>query len=288
VTRVPGQGTLPELLVEIPHGATRTADYTALRRRLRGDIAADLVDFFHVNTDVGAPELARALAHALAPHTRGVLIVESAIPRTFIDCNRVIDVPLEAYREGRVTPGVPPWIRDPEDLALLRGLHAEYVRVTTEAFDTVCGGGGFALMLHTYAPRTVDVEVDDHIVAALHAAYADEARWPLRPEVDVIGRDLAGKLVVDEGLLADLTASYAAIGIEVADGRTYPFHPSTTAFHHAGRWAGRAACIEFRRDLLADPWDPFAEMRISPEKAARMAGPLASSLARWMGRGPRA
>jgi hypothetical protein len=151
----------------------------------------------------------------------------------------------------------------------------------------VCGAGGAALFLHTYAPRSVDVEVDAAIVANLHAAYRPETigTWPLRPEVDVIGRALTGELRLDAALLEDLVASYAAIGVGVADGRTYPLHPSTWAFHHAERWPGRALCVEIRRDLVADPWDPFAEMRIAPEKAARLAGPLAAAIGRWLARG---
>jgi predicted N-formylglutamate amidohydrolase len=279
---------VPDVLVEIPHGATRTADYTRLRARLQGALADDLVDFFHVNTDVGAPELADAFADALladAP-ARAVCIVRSAIPRTFIDCNRVLDASPEAYRAGKVTPGVPPWVVDPADLALLRGLHATYVGKVTAAMDAVCGAGGVALLLHTYAPRSVDVAVDVDIVARLHHAYtpAVEPTWPLRPAVDVIGRGLDGASIIEPALLADLVAGYATHGIDVADGQTYPLHPSTWAFHHAARWPGRTLCVEVRRDLVADPFDPFVEMTISAEKAARMAGPLAGAVGRWLAR----
>lgn len=269
------------LLIELPHGATRTEDYRTLRSRLRGSYADDLVDFFHVNTDVGSPELADAIARQMR---RPVIVIQSRIPRTFVDCNRVIDAAPEAFREGKVTPGVPPWVRDPEDLALLRGLHAQYVDVTTRLVDEVCGAGGAALMLHTYAPRSVDVEVDEQIVANLRRAYAPDRRdtWPLRPEVDIIGRSLSGELLVDAGFLADLTAKYAAIGADVADGRTYPMHPSTWAYHHGARWPGRTVCVEIRRDLIADPWDPFAEMRMGAG-VERMAGPLAAALEGWMG-----
>ncbi len=280
---------VPDVVVELPHGATRTTDYDELRARLRGDIASELVDFFHVNTDVGSPELAEALAAALvkAHPTRAVCLVQSRIPRTFVDCNRVIDAAPEAFREGKVTPGVPPWIRDPGDLALLQDLHAAYVAVARTTIDAVCGAGGVALMLHTYAPRTVGVEVDDAIVANLRAAYRPETvdTWPLRPPVDVIGRSLEGESLVDEALLADLVAGYAALGIEVADGTTYPLHPSTWGFHHATRWPRRALCVEIRRDLVTAPWDPFVEMNVARDKAARMAGPLAAAMGAWLGRG---
>lgn len=279
---------VPDLVIELPHGATSTAAYDRLRAQLHGAYDDDLVNFFHVNTDVGSPEAADAVAHALvAAHpTRAVCVLQSQIPRTFIDCNRVVDASPEAFREGKVTPGVPPWIRHPVDLELLRGQHAAYVAATRVAIDAVCGAGGVALLLHTYAPRSVGVEVDDHIVASLRAAYLPDTveTWPLRPEVDVIGRSLEGVSMVDPALLADLSDGYGAIGVAVADGRTYPLHPSTWGFHHGERWPGRTLCVELRRDLLADPWDPFVEMTISADKAARMAGPLAAALGRWIGR----
>ena len=275
--------TPPVLVIEIPHGATRTAEYRALRAMLNGEIASNLVDFFHVNTDVGAPELGAAVAEAFAAANPGerVCLVRCRIPRTFIDCNRVIDVAPEFYKEGRVTPGVPPWIRDPGDLALLRGLHGRYAQASAAIIDATCAAGGRALFLHTYAPRSVDVEVNDDIVANLHHAYLPdvEPTWPLRAEVDIIGRGLDGTLHVGVELLAALVEGYGRLGITVADGQTYPMHPSTLAYHHTVRHPGRTVCVEVRRDLLADPFTPFEEMRISAPQAIRLAAPLAAALA---------
>src|SRR5690606_36693325 len=45
---------VPDLLVEVPHGADLRAHYDALRARLVGELPADLHCFFHINTDVGA------------------------------------------------------------------------------------------------------------------------------------------------------------------------------------------------------------------------------------------
>ncbi len=265
----------PTHLVEVPHGATRTSHFDTLRARLNAPGAADLVDFFHVNTDAGAPELADAVARrwvARRPEAC-VAVLVAEIPRTFIDVNRVIDVDPAAYRAGKVTPGVPPWITDPADLALLRDLHAAYVAEATRLVDAVQGR---ALMLHTYAPRSVDVEVDLDIVASLRRAWSLEVAptWPLRPEVDVIGRALDGTLLVPEATLARLTHDFAALGVTVADGQTYPMHPSTQAFHHAARWPGRSLCVEVRRDLICR-WDPFVQMAVDHAAVERFAGPLA-------------
>jgi len=39
--------------------------------------------------------------------------------------------------------------------------------------------------------------------------------------------------------------------------------------------------MEVRRDLVADPFDPFTATRIGEAKVARLAGPLAEALRRW-------
>ena len=123
----------PALLIEIPHGATRTVDYTALASRLTSPLPDGLVDFFHVNTDIGAPELALAVAErvvAAAP-TRAVAVLRCLIPRTLIDCNRRLEASLADFRAGKVTPGLMPWVTVDDDRALLRELHQTYVAAVT-------------------------------------------------------------------------------------------------------------------------------------------------------------
>jgi predicted N-formylglutamate amidohydrolase len=275
---------VPDLLIEIPHGATRTVDFTQLAARLLSPLPADLVDFFHVNTDAGAPELALATARALvaAQPQRRVAIARCRIPRTFIDCNRRIDASPEELRAGKVTPGLMPWITEPADRDLLRDLYDRYVAAVA-ALAARLPAQGAMLLLHTYAPRSVDVQVDLDIVPSLRRAYqpAIEPTWPLRPEVDVIGRGTDGTDYTPPAVMAALRHHLGAAGVEVADGATYPLHPSTLAFAHVMARPGRALCVEVRRDLLADPFEPFAEMRIAAAKAERLAAPLAAALAAW-------
>jgi len=271
-----------DLFIEIPHGATRTADYRALRARLRGSIPADLIDFFYVNTDAGAPELGLQVARRLvsAQPWRKVGLLIARVPRTFIDFNRVLDQSPEHYRAAGVTPGIPPWISDPEDQALLRGLHAAYAEAATRGFEETCGAGGLALLLHSYAPRSVDVQVTERIVADLHHAYLPEIveTWPLRPQVDLIARDPDGHLRASQRLVDAVIAGFARADLDVTVGATYPLHPATAGYHLAQRWPDRALCVEVRRDLLADPFTPFAEMHISEVKAARVAGALVDAV----------
>ena len=98
-----GAETGPELLIEVPHGATRRRHFEATRGRLAGEFPPDLEQFFFVNTDVGSIEVARQVARMvtnpddhpeLDAHSGGaigrVLILRGLVARTFIDCNRVI------------------------------------------------------------------------------------------------------------------------------------------------------------------------------------------------------
>ena len=273
-----------DLLIEIPHGATTTSDFTTLAAQLTSSLPDGLADFFHVNTDAGAPELAQAIAEqfvAVEP-TRSVAVLRCRIPRTFIDCNRRIDAAAEDFRAGKVTPGLMPWITTSDDRALLRAAYDRYVGAVREA-TTALAHDGAMLMLHTYAPRTVDVEVDLQIVTSLRRAYEPdrEPTWPLRPEVDVIDREVDGTSRAPAPVVEALHRELAGCGIELAESATYPLHPSTLAWDHVMARPGRALCVEVRRDLLADPFEPFVQMRIGAAKVDRMAAPFVRALRRW-------
>lgn len=277
------------LLIEVPHGATRAHHFTSLRAELRGPFPDDLIDFFFVNTDVGAPEAALALARHVVknePH-RVATVLRCQIPRTFIDCNRVID---EASRPttsaaGGMTPGVVRYVTDESDLRLLFERYRAYRSCIEEHFQAVCGDGGTAVMLHSYAPRSVDVPVDEKIVERLHEAYRPEVEptWPLRPEVDLITKTPEGALLVDEKLVDEVKSAFAAGGVTVALGESYPLHPSTVAHAFASRWPRQTLCLELRRDLLVKRFTPFAEMEADDDKCARLAGLLGTGLRRWWG-----
>ncbi len=273
-----------DLVIEIPHGATRTADYDRLAARLTSPLPDGLADFFHVNTDAGAPELGVATAQRFvaAEPTRSAAVLRCRIPRTFIDCNRQIDASAEDFKAGRVSPGLMPWITTPEDRGLLRAAYDGYVSAVAAALAQLAPDGAM-LLLHTYAPRTVEVEVDLAIVQSLRAAYLPdvEPTWPLRPELDVISRALDGTNHAPVAVVDALRDAVAAQGYVVADGATYPLHPSTLAWGHVMARPGRTLCLEVRRDLVADPYEPFAEMRITAAKVDLLAVPLAAALRRW-------
>ena len=274
----------PSLLIEIPHGATRAHHYTTLRDQLQGSYPDGLEAFFFVNTDVGAPELGVEVARNLSASGLTVLVLTSEIPRTFIDCNRVIDADPDAYRAGGVTPGIPPYVKDPTDLDLLRSLHRQYVAMAERAFRATCGAGGTALMLHSYAPRSVGVEVDDRIVDQLRWAYQPEVmpRWPLRPQADVISTTPEGTVLAPGQLLNNLLAALAGININAGAGQTYPLHPSTQAARFAAQYPEQTLCLEIRRDLLVSEFTPFSEMIPSPENIHHIAGALTNALKPWL------
>jgi hypothetical protein len=259
-----------DLLLDVPHGATRTADWDRLRVVLRGDYAADLRDFFFVNTDAGAPEVAFAVARRWVGlhRTARAVVLRSLLPRTFVDCNRIV----ASEAAPGMTPGLGPWVHDDGDRALLLDLHARWWRDVQEHYHRL-SPGGLAVQVHTYAPRSVDVVVDEHVVANLRAAWSPEQRdrWPLRPEIDLITRTQEGVRLCEDAVVDGVAAGLRGEGFGVSEGATYPLHPGTTGYLLARDHAPRVLCFEVRRDLVAEPWDPFAEMRIggAVERVAR-------------------
>ena len=276
----------PDVLLEVPHGATATSDFTSLRAELTGAYPDRLEDFFHVNTDVGAPEVAARAAELLLglDPRRAAVVVTSRIPRTFVDCNRMIDANAAARPSatGDVTPGLMPWMTHGPDRELVLDRYARYRQLVSEWTEQVLDRGGVAIQVHSYAPRDVDVPVDLQIVATLHAAYRPDAlsRWPLRPEVDLIVVAPDGRRLAAPRLAQELRAGYVAAGIGVAEGLAYRLHPQTVAGHVAARYPGRTLCYEMRRDLLVDEFIPFQPMRVAPEKIERHAAILAGAIDR--------
>lgn len=273
----------PDLLVEVPHGADEPGHYEALRARLRGNLPNDLQLFFNVNTDVGAWAYGRATALALiarAP-TRSVLLLRSLIPRTFVDCNRRADYGGGRLDQGALTPGIPDYVRDTDDRALLLALHRSYLDVAQAAFACVCGAGGLALLPHTYGPRSLGIAaIDDRIVESLRWACAPDRHdtWPLRAEVDLLTRDGEGRELAPAGLEAELLAAFAAAGFAAKANETYFVHPSTMAHAWAVAHEGRVVGLELRRDLLVERWTPFEPMQVRADRCTQVGELLAGVL----------
>jgi|CXWL01.1.fsa_nt_gi hypothetical protein len=270
-----------DFLIEIPHGATERQHFDALGGRLRGPLPAELEAFFHVNTDVGAPELGVAIARELAVGGLTTLVIRCLVPRTFVDTNRVLD----AAAPGGMTSGVPTYVTHDADRELLVEVHGRYCAAVEHAFTAVCGGGGLALALHTYAPRSVDVAVDADIVTSLRHAYRSDVypTWPLRPEVDLItAAPEPGGELAPAGLPEAVAAELGASGVTSARNASYQLHPATQGYRFSARHPGRVLCIEARRDLLGSPWQPFAPTRVGPRKTARLARPIARAIHRHL------
>lgn len=285
-------GTPPDLLLEVPHGATRRTDYDAIRVLLSPELPPDLLDFFFVNTDVGASEYGRAVARRVTAARAGArplsaVLMRCLVPRTFIDTNRVVD----ADRKGSgLTGALAEYIRKDADIAVLAGLHRSYHEVADLAYALVCGAGGLALMPHTYAPKSISIEtIDEGIAQALRRAYAPElyATWPLRPEVDLITETPDGERLAPGHLVDRLKLNLTQAGIACEENASYRLHPITMGNVYSTRYPGQALCMEVRRDLLADPFSPFEEMSIAESKVERLAAPIAEAvLAEFSRRGP--
>lgn len=271
----------PSLLVEVPHGADEQSHYDALRARLRGPFPDGLEVFFQVNTDVGAYAYGRAAAEALlqAEPQRAALLVRSLIPRTFIDCNRA------ATKTGdpvaAVTAGIPAYVEDPADLALLHELHAQYYAVAEASYRAVCGAGGLALVPHTYAPLSVGISSVGHdIVTQLREVYRPErlSEWPLRAEVELLTRDGDGQLFAPAGVEERLCEAFAAEGLQAAKNETFFLHPATLGHGWSAAYPGQTICLEVRRDLLVREWLPFVPKELCSERVAAVARALAPTI----------
>ena len=276
----------PELLIEVPHGADEQPHYDALRARLRGPFPAGLEIFFQVNTDVGAYAYGRAAAEEVlaAEPQRSALLVRSLIPRTFVDCNRA------ATKSGdpaaAVTAGIPAYVEDAADLALLHELHAAYFEVAEAAYKAVCGAGGVALVPHTYAPRSVGITSVGHdIVTQLREVYRPErvAEWPLRAEVELLTRDGEGQLLAPQGCEEALSAAFAAAGVVAAKNETFFLHPATLGHGWSAAYPGQTICLEVRRDLLVREWLPFSPKTLDPARVSTFARALAPTLRHALG-----
>ena len=274
-----------DLLIEVPHGANTEQHYRAVESHLKSPLPPDLIAFYYVNTDVGAWSLANSIAHAVvrADHRRTVMTMRCVVPRTFIDANRVLDGRPEDYKAGKVTAAIPPWITHPDDHAILVEAHAAYTAAVDKAVGQLVDNGGQALFLHSYAPRTVDVQVTESIVADMRAAYKTPDRWPLRPEVDLIHRDPSGQRHVEEAVEEALCAELVAEGLSLASGETYPFHPVTQAWRHAQRLPGRSLCAEVRRDLVTWWLDPFRQVDVNYQRMERLSEAFGRFFHAWRG-----
>lgn len=287
VHRIEGQladsESIPLLIIELPHGATRTEHYMNMAKEIKGDLVQDLIHFFYVNTDVASPELAFALAELVVQSfpKHVVLILQSLIPRTLIDCNRILTDDQSLYKKGKVTPGIPTYIRNSADKKWLIERHQLYQNEVSKGIDYCCGNGGRALFLHTYAPKSVGIEqVDDDIVNQLHWAYSPEVyeRWPFRPQVDFITQPPNDEILCDTKWHSASDLFLKTANFIPGTGESYPLHPVTTAYHHSKKYPGQTLCLEFRRDLLVKDFTPFEEMKACPEKIRRAAIPLRDAL----------
>lgn len=276
----PSPNAQNHLFIELPHGATKSKDFQWYQERLQGEYPENLIDFFHVNTDVGSPELALEIARQLQGKYE-VHILQSHIPRTFIDCNRVVGENI-SYQEGGVTPATPPYVIEDDDLKFLHQAYQSYQSYTKELYAKVCGNQkGLGLMLHTYAPRSVPIKsIGQDIVEQLHHFYDSEKilDCKLRPQIDVIHKTPDDEELSNIKWTEKVAEEFRKIELDVANGTSYPLHPVTMAYHYAKAYPYQTLCMEIRRDLVVETWEPFSEMKISQEKSERLAGCLARSL----------
>jgi predicted N-formylglutamate amidohydrolase len=96
--------------------------------------------------------------------------------------------------------------------------------------------------------------------------------------LDIISETMDGVRLAPTDLVASIIEKLTADEIEVSENATYRLHPASTGHSHSARFPQQVVCLEIRRDLLADPFVPFAAMHISQVKVTRMANPIAAAL----------
>lgn len=273
----------PDLLIEVPHGATRVLHYESLRGLLKGNYPDDLIKFFYVNTDVGAPETAVVVARGLLarqPELK-IRILRSLVPRTFVDCNRM---PRDADDgQAKVTPRIPHYVTDPVDIDMVNAYHQSYVAQAERAYAEVCGNGGQALILHTCAPRSVDVStIEGNIVEQLAEAWLPKNRpkWSKRPDVDLITTTPNGESLASPDLVEEVRRRYKTIKIDVAENDTYHLHPDTLGLRWSQEYPRRVLCVELNRQRLVRKWMPLEPLEVMPQRVEKMASPLIAAVAK--------
>lgn len=300
-------GAAPTVLCELPHGATRLVDLAAAKVLTRDYPEARYDKFFLANTDQGSPEYGGRFAAmlcdpeglaglgleaAVIERVRArvarmkVLMIRCLIPRTIADVNRVWE-PGRDFTSANLTGVIAPFVTDPIEVMAIRGRYDEYQALRRAAHELVCGSGGFAFNLHTYAPISVSIVPDEPIVDTLERAYRPEnfPTYPRRPEAQLITATPGGEYLGDRALAAAIALEYAKIGVKAAENEPFDLHPATTCAATCAEYPGRVTVLELSRERLAEVFDPFVEMKISAAKVETMAAPLAAAFLRRLAAG---
>lgn len=293
------EDAIADVFCDLPHGATRL-EHLAHAKTLTAVYPDDRYDkLFLANTDQGAPEYALCFARmicdpdglealpGLSARAREqvrarvaamkVVLIRCLIPRTIADVNRVWDPDLDFQRDN-LTGVLAPFVTDPVEVAVLLERYDAYQAVTGAAYAQVCGAGGHAFNLHTYAPITVSIIKGEPILDTLERAYqpTNYASYPRRPEVELITATPEGEYLANPALAAAITAQYRRIGVDVHENEPFNLHPATTGTAHCRTYPGQVLVLELSRARLATRFDPFIEMDISPDKTREMSAPLAA------------
>lgn len=288
----------PSVLCDLPHGATQLAHLNAAKALVSTYPDSRYDKFFLANTDQGSPEYATRFAELIcSPEavaalpdipesaraaaveraaTMKVLLIRCLIPRTIADVNRVWDRGID-FTGANLTGVAAPFLTVPADIAAVKERYDAYIAVARAAYDLICPSG-HAFNLHTYAPISVDIIEGENIVDTLERAYTPEhfPSYPKRPEIELITAMADGTYLANEALVAELMPRYRRAGYDIQENTPFVLHPATTTTVYAQLYPERVLVVEVSRARLAQTFNPFIEMAISPENAEATAKPLAA------------
>ena len=123
----------------------------------------------------------------------------------------------------------------------------------------------------------IDEPGNERGIAQIDAFVPRPAKGVVAHGEDSLTGDEHGTRLAPASVVQAIVRRFAEREIEVARNVTYRLHRDTTGYLHAARYPERVTCVELNRELLADPFSPFEEMRIGRRKVERMAEPLASA-----------
>lgn len=276
----------PDVLIEVPHGATTRAHFDTVRGWLtHSEVPPDIDAFYWVNTDLGAPEYALRFAQMLtehAPHMT-VLVLRGIVPRTFADLNRVWESASGAFQAAGLNRAVPDFIHD-ADRPVLERAHRAYQEAVEAAYAHVLSRPGtMAFNLHTYAPISVAARPDEPVLTTLRRAYARESypQQVRRPTGQLITARKNGPETADPALVEAVLGAYSEAGIEMAHNTPFQLHEVTTLDARAHAWPGRVLSMELSREALAAQYAPFVPLEIDPASVERLTAPLAEGFHAW-------
>ncbi len=293
--------TRPTLLFEIPHGATELSHLEAVCGLLGCDVEVCARTFWGM-TDQGVFAYSHRLAqfitdpawvehncHAFFTQAqqeraqaqssrRQVVLLRGILPRNLVDLNRAWL--LQTQGERKFTGVLGDVVREAGTTQQAKALYDAYQALSDRAHADVCGRGGYAFQLHTYAPISVPVPQEKTVEEALEHAYRPEHydTFPKRPIGQLITGRPDAEPLTERALVQRIQDMYARVALEIPENSPFALDPVLAPDARMHNHAGRVVGFELSRGALSPRFWPFAKMEVDPDKVDALVTPLAQAI----------